>query len=55
MERIWILTALMACRLGIGAVTANAQGGEENGANRFAMLATNEGNFTVEICEVKGP
>lgn len=55
MKRIWILTALMACLLGIGAETASAQGGEENVANRFAIFATSEGTFTVELFEDKAP
>ncbi|MGP1471745.1 MAG: peptidylprolyl isomerase [Schwartzia sp. (in: firmicutes)] len=55
MKRIWILTALVAFLLGIGAETANAQGGEENVANRFAIFATSEGTFTVELFEDKAP
>ena len=55
MKRIWILAALMAFLLGIGAETASAQGGEENVANRFAIFATSEGTFTVELFEDKAP
>ena len=55
MKRIWILTALMAFLLGIGAETASTQGGEENVANRFAIFATSEGTFTVELFEDKAP
>lgn len=55
MKRIWFMAALMLFLMGIGAAEAKAQGGEGNVANRFAIFATSEGTFTVELFEDKAP
>ena len=55
MKRIWFMAALMVFLMGIGAAEAKAQGGEGNVANRFAIFATSEGTFTVELFEDKAP
>ena len=41
--------------MGTSAVAAEIQEGEENVANRFAVFATSEGTFTVELFEDKAP
>lgn len=55
MKRIWMMAALLVFLMGTGAATAKAQGGEENVSNRYAIFATSEGTFTVELFEDKAP
>ncbi len=55
MKRIGMMAALVFLMMGTSAVAAEIQEGEENVANRFAVFATSEGTFTVELFEDKAP
>lgn len=55
MKRIGMMAALVFLMMGTSAVAAEIQEGEENVANRFAIFATSEGTFTVELFEDKAP
>lgn len=54
MKRIWMMAALFVFLMGAGAATAKTQGGEDV-SNRYAIFATSEGTFTVELFEDKAP